>query len=149
MWIDAPDVDATQRLGALIGRQLRPGDTVFLRGGLGAGKTSLARSLIRAFTGEDGDIPSPTYALVCLYGSGDTELWHADLYRLEHPQAVVELGLLDAIGEAVTVIEWPERLGDWAPRDRLDITLEALEMGRRIGVTRHGAWRDRDAKFTA
>jgi len=104
---DLPDAAATAALGAQLAAALRPGDVVLLWGGLGAGKTTLARGLIAAWTGIDEDAPSPTYTLVQVYESARGPLWHMDLYRLEDAEEALELGLEDALVEAVTLIEWP------------------------------------------
>src|SRR5690606_35821703 len=109
--IRLPDPAATEALGARIAHRLRAGDVIALYGGLGAGKTTLARGLIRALLRADVETPSPTYTLVQSYETPGLEVVHADLYRLESPEESVELGLEDAFVAAATVIEWPERLG--------------------------------------
>ncbi len=135
--------EATEALGAAVARALRPRDVVCLWGGLGAGKTTLARGLIRALTTPREEIPSPTFTLVQVYTSPALVLAHFDLYRLERPDEVDELGLDEALDEGAAVIEWPERLGDRLPRDRLDIVLDLDGDGRRARLTRHGAWEGR------
>ncbi len=124
-----PDEAATTALGRALAGLLRAGDTVLLQGAIGAGKTHLARAVIRTLTGEQ-DIPSPTFTLVQTYQTADTELWHADLYRLTHPDEALELGLADAMGRAIVLVEWPDRLGDLAPPDALHIALQAAGGGR-------------------
>jgi len=138
-----PSPEATEALGAVVARALRPGDVVCLWGGLGAGKTTLARGLIRALTTPDEEIPSPTFTLVQIYPSPALVLAHFDLYRLDKPEEVDELGLDEALDQGAAVIEWPERLGDRLPRDRLDIVLDLDGEGRRARLTRHGAWEGR------
>ena len=101
-------------LGARLGRALRAGDTVALIGGLGAGKTTLARGLVQSLLPHE-IVPSPTYTLVQTYDFPEFTLWHCDLYRLEHPDEAYELGLIDAMGEEVCLLEWPDRLGDLLP----------------------------------
>ncbi len=117
------DPDATARLAVALAALLRPGDVVALRGDLGTGKTTFARALIRALTGTDEDVPSPTFTLVQTYATAAFEIWHFDLYRLEKPEDAVELGIEDAMAEGVTLIEWPERLGPALPARRLDVRL--------------------------
>lgn len=137
------DAAATVALGARLGEALRTGDAVCLFGGLGAGKTTLARGAIAAWTGAEEDAPSPTYTLLQIYEGPKGALWHADLYRLKRPEEAWELGLEDAYAEAACLIEWPERLGADLPRDRLDLSLAAEGEGRRAKLTAHGAWRGR------
>lgn len=119
------------------------GDVVCLSGGLGAGKTTLARGAISAWTGANEDAPSPTYTLVQTYEGPRGELWHVDLYRLRRPDEAWELGLEDAFASAACLIEWPERLEGQLPRDRLDIALVPQGEGRRASLTAHGVWRER------
>lgn len=105
--------DATTALARRIAPALRPGDVIFLEGPIGAGKTHFARALIAArldAAGRIEDIPSPTFTLVQTYDDGQTEIWHADLYRLSGPAEVVELGLTDAFTTAICLVEWPDRL---------------------------------------
>jgi tRNA threonylcarbamoyladenosine biosynthesis protein TsaE len=116
------DLDATARLAAAIAPLLRAGDVVALEGDLGTGKTSFARALIRTLTSPDEEVPSPTFTLVQTYETANFDIWHFDLYRLEKPDDALELGIEDALAEGVTLIEWPERLGPWLPRDRLAVS---------------------------
>lgn len=141
--IALPDAAATQALGVRLGALLGPGDVIFLIGGLGAGKTTLARGAIGAWTGEQEDAPSPTYTLVQTYQGPAGELWHCDLYRLKAPEDAFELGLEDAFVSSAVLIEWPERLGGYAPPDRLDIALTPRHEGRIATLTARGAWRTR------
>lgn len=138
-----PDAAATLALGRRLGDRLEMGDVVCLSGSLGAGKTTLARGAISAWTGAEQEAPSPTYTLVQTYDGPKGELWHVDLCRLQRPEEAWELGLDDAFAAAACLIEWPERLGGQVPRDRLDITLTAKGEGRCANLTAHGAWRTR------
>lgn len=124
------DEAATAALAEAVARQLRGGDVILLSGGLGAGKTSFARALIRAL-GHDGEVPSPTFSLVQPYDELVPPLVHADLYRVEHAGELAELGLDSLADEAVLVVEWPERAGDCAWPQALRLTLEILDAERR------------------
>jgi len=137
----------TEALGAAVAGVLRPGDVVCLWGELGAGKTTLARGLIRALMGPDEEAPSPTFTLVQIYDSPDLAVAHLDLYRLSGPEEVRELGLEEALEQGAAVIEWPERLGPRLPTDRLDIRLGVEAEGRTARIERHGRWRDRKLEF--
>lgn len=118
----AASEDATRRFAARLAPRLKPGDTILLSGPIGGGKTLFARALIQtrlAAAGRMEDVPSPTFTLVQTYDDGTLEIWHADLYRLSDVQEVVELGLEEAFGTAVCLVEWPDRLGGMAPADAL------------------------------
>ena len=143
--LDGPE--ATDALGARLAPHLRAGDAVLLEGPLGAGKSHLARAVIRARTRPEEEVPSPTYTLVQTYEARDgTAIWHADLYRLSGPEEVEELGLLDALGEAVCLIEWPDRLGPLAPRDALTLTLTPRGDGRLLAARADASrWVDLEA----
>jgi tRNA threonylcarbamoyladenosine biosynthesis protein TsaE len=134
------DAAATLALGARLGAQLARGDVVCLSGGLGAGKTTLARGAIAAWTGKAQETPSPTYTLVQTYEGARGQLWHVDLYRLKRAEEAWELGLEDAFAEAACLIEWPERLGGLLPHDRIDIALEMEGQGRRAKLNGRGKW---------
>ncbi len=121
---------ATARLAARLAPLLRPGDTLLLAGPIGAGKSFFARALIRNLLGNPAeDVPSPTFTLVQTYTTGDTVVWHADLYRIGHQDEAVELGLVEAFEAAICLVEWPDRLGDLAPADPLLLTFEAHPEG--------------------
>lgn len=124
------DEDATSAFGAALADHLQAGDCVLLEGPIGAGKSHLARALIRARLGRVEDVPSPTFTLVQTYQAEDVEIWHADLYRLSHPDEVLELGLDDAFVSAICLVEWPDRLGGHVPPDALRIRLAAQGEGR-------------------
>lgn len=120
--------EATERCARAIAELLVPGDTILLEGPIGAGKSHFCRAAIRqllAREGRDEDIPSPTFTLVQTYFLADTEIWHADLYRLADPGQLVELGLDEAFETAIVFVEWPDRLGGAAPMDALRIALSA------------------------
>ncbi len=139
--LDLPDEAATQALARRLAGVVRMGDVIALWGGLGAGKTALARAFIRAAGNPDEEVPSPTFTLVQTYTLAAGPCWHFDLYRLASPDEVWELGIEDALGQGIVLIEWPERLGALLPADRLDIHLEsgATEDARRARLTAYGA----------
>ena len=127
-----PDEAATERLGAALAGRLQPRDVVALVGGLGAGKTTLARAILRAASGEPTLIvPSPTFTLAEVYDTPRGVFWHFDLYRLEQPEQVFELGWEEARADGIALIEWAERLGPLLPRERLTVTLSIEGEGRR------------------
>jgi tRNA threonylcarbamoyl adenosine modification protein YjeE len=121
--------DETTALAAQMGKILRPGDVLLLSGGIGAGKTHFARALIQSLQDVAEDVPSPTFTLVQVYETRVGTLWHSDLYRLSHPDEVVELGLTDAFEEAICLIEWPDRLGELAPENALSIAFDLADEG--------------------
>ena len=139
------DRPATRRLGARLAALLRPGDFVGLGGALGSGKTTLARDVIEALAGGPVEVPSPTFTLVQTYEVGAISLWHVDLYRIEAPGEVLELGLDDALAGGVLLVEWPERLGSLLPAERLDLTLVQgpADDARVARLAAHGAWTGR------
>ena len=119
------DEAATQALARRLAQAAQAGDVIALHGDLGAGKTSLARAFVRALAGEEEEVPSPTFTLAQLYDWSGGIVWHFDLYRLEKPEDALELGIEEAFADGVSLIEWPDRLGPWLPRDRLDLRLTA------------------------
>ena len=131
MIVELPDLAAVAVFGAQIASRLRAGDVVALSGPLGAGKTTLARAILRA-AAEDAEliVPSPTFTLVEVYETPRASFWHFDLYRLETPEQVFELGWEEALAEGISIVEWPERLGPLLPK-HLSVTLEVDGDGRR------------------
>lgn len=134
-----PDDEATALLGIRLAKACRPGDVIALAGTLGAGKTALARSLIRALAGEDVETPSPTFTLVQTYETPHLSVWHTDLYRLKSEDEVRELGLEEA-QEGLLLIEWPDRMGASLPARRLEVTLEFADAGRIARLSDHDDW---------
>lgn len=142
----ADDAD-TARLGEAVARALRAGEAVCLTGPLGAGKSTLARALVRALTSPDEDVPSPTFTLVQFYDGAAFPLAHFDLYRLTSPDEAWEIGLDEALDEGAVIIEWPQRLEGALPPDRLDIEIAFDGEGRRARLSAHGAWEGRALEF--
>lgn len=117
----------TAALAIWLAPALSAGDTILLDGPIGAGKSHFARSLIQQLMAKSGsieEVPSPTYTLAQVYEVPGLEIWHVDLYRLAGKEEAVELGLEDAFAQAACLIEWPDRLGDLAPRDALELRIE-------------------------
>ena len=126
------DEAATERLGAALAGRLRARDVVALEGGLGAGKTTLARAILRAAAGDAAlVVPSPTFTLVEIYDTPKGVFWHFDLYRLEEAQQVFELGWEEARADGIVLVEWAERLGMLLPEKRLTVTLAIEGESRR------------------
>ncbi len=137
---DLADEAATASLAATIARAARAGDVIALSGDLGVGKTSFARAFVRALGRGDEDVPSPTFTLVQTYELPTAAVWHFDLYRLERPDDVLELGFEDAAAEGgIVLVEWPDRAGGLLPRDRLDLslTVPASSGGDPAATARH------------
>lgn len=124
--LSLPDADATAALGRRLAAVASPGDVFLLSGDIGAGKTHLARAFIQsllAMGGRKEDVPSPTFTLVQVYETARGEVWHSDLYRLGDFGEIDELGLTEAFEDAITLVEWPDRLGPYAPPQALSISL--------------------------
>jgi len=140
--------EETKALGASLSTIIRRGDCIFLKGQIGAGKSTLARAFIRARLGQDTEVPSPTFTLVQVYDDVECEIWHTDLYRLGDAQEAVELGLIDAMGQHICIIEWPEILENLAPNDGLTIEMSVEENGHLAVLTGDGTWQNRIERLT-
>ena len=128
MKLHLPNLFATGALAARLARAARPGDCLLLEGPLGAGKSAFARAFLRAMADDAAlEVPSPTFTLVQAYDMpGGMTAWHFDLYRLDGPHGLAELGWEEA-RDGLALVEWPDRLGRLAPPDALRLTLEPLE----------------------
>jgi tRNA threonylcarbamoyladenosine biosynthesis protein TsaE len=137
------DEPGMERAGAALSGLLQVGDVVALSGPLGAGKTTLVRGVLAAL-GHAGEVPSPTFAIVQPYDSTRVPIAHADLYRIEDPAELEELGLDDQLLDGALLVEWPERAGEVAWPQALRLSLQALPDGRR-GLTWvvPGSWEGR------
>lgn len=144
--IELAGLKATHQLAQSLARVAKPGDVIALLGDLGAGKTEFARAFIRALTDPDEDVPSPTFTLVQTYQGDGSEIWHFDLYRLQNPEEIFELGIEEALTEAISLIEWPEHMGAYIPRDRLEVYLSVTKgkNHRQAELTPHNTdWSER------
>ncbi|WP_338721885.1 tRNA (adenosine(37)-N6)-threonylcarbamoyltransferase complex ATPase subunit type 1 TsaE [Devosia sp. XK-2] len=134
-----PDDDATARFGAELAATLKPGDIVSLEGDLGAGKTAMARAIIRALAGDPAlDVPSPTFALLQPYDTPLAPVLHADLYRLADATEMDELGLLDDPA-AIVLVEWAERAPQLVAAATVTVRLAIPPggIGRQVSVLRN------------
>lgn len=148
--IDLPDENATAALAARLAALARPGDVIALKGELGTGKTSFARAFIRA-RGGDEDVPSPTFTLVQTYDLPGCAVWHFDLYRLGAAENAWELGIEEAFGAGISLIEWPERLGGLLPARHLLVNLDfaVARDARRATLAGSCDWASRLAALSA
>lgn len=132
--IHLANLAATESLAGRVASLLQPGDAVLLDGPLGAGKSALARALLRALLADPAlEVPSPSYTLVQSYDAPIGPVHHFDLWRLDGPGAVAELGWDDA-QDGVVLVEWPDRLGALRPNDALSVTLSLAEGDARRAV---------------
>ncbi|WP_343526898.1 tRNA (adenosine(37)-N6)-threonylcarbamoyltransferase complex ATPase subunit type 1 TsaE [Sphingomonas sp.] len=133
MTIRLADAAATEDFGRRLAAHIRPGDVVTLTGTLGAGKTSLARGLLAAL-GLPGEAPSPSFAIVQPYAPPETAIpvLHVDLYRLDGPEQMEELGLDEALWDSALIVEWPDRAGPDAWPHALALSLEMGPAGGRV-----------------
>ena len=138
------NLDDADRIGAAIGAALLPGDVVLLSGDLGAGKTTLARAMLKA-RGLAGEAPSPTFAIVQPYAPPEVDLpiAHVDLYRIERADELIELGLDDYLYDGVLLIEWPERLGGEGWPGALTLTISGTGDARVLTADVPTAWGSR------
>ena len=135
----ASEADTTA-VGEYLAARVRVGDVVALSGPLGVGKTALTRAMIEAL-GHEGEVPSPSFAIVQPYETLNPPLWHVDLYRIEHREEIAELGLESALDDGVLVVEWPERAGPSMWPDALRLSLDfAPDGARRLTAQVPAAW---------
>nr|VFK43813.1 MAG: tRNA threonylcarbamoyladenosine biosynthesis protein TsaE [Candidatus Kentron sp. TC]VFK44274.1 MAG: tRNA threonylcarbamoyladenosine biosynthesis protein TsaE [Candidatus Kentron sp. TC]VFK58479.1 MAG: tRNA threonylcarbamoyladenosine biosynthesis protein TsaE [Candidatus Kentron sp. TC] len=135
MKVFSPDADAMERLGGELARTWQKGGIIYLQGELGAGKTTLARGIARAF-GITEPVKSPTYTLVESYRAPSLRIYHLDLYRLQDPEELEYIGIRDYFDEkALFLIEWPERGTSSIPSADAEIFIEVLASGRLLTIS--------------
>ncbi len=139
--IALPDLAATDALGAAIAAGLTTGDAVALWGDLGAGKTTLARAVLRGL-GVEEDVPSPTFTLVQTYDTPRLTVSHFDLYRLRNARELDEIGFEAALEDGAVLVEWPERAPEALPADALHVRLTNSDKGRVARLTGPARWKN-------
>jgi hypothetical protein len=130
-----PDLAATEELAARMAATLDRRDALLLSGDLGAGKTTFARALLRTL-GVAGEVPSPTFTLVQSYDTPRFPVFHFDLYRLEKPEEMEEIGFDEAVAEGLVIVEWPEKALVYMPRARIEMKFEGTGAARRVEIRR-------------
>ncbi len=147
--LDCNDEAEVTAHASTLAKLLKAGDSILLRGDLGAGKTTFSRALIREHADDVTlHVPSPTFTLLQSYDEGDVPLYHYDLYRVEHPDELIEIGFADAPAERITVVEWPEKAEDDMAGGSLDIVIEDCgESRRRLIFCGNEVWRKRLEKM--
>jgi tRNA threonylcarbamoyl adenosine modification protein YjeE len=139
--LSLPDETATARFAHDIAVVLKAGDLVRLSGGLGSGKTTFARALLRSLSGDPGlEVQSPTFPLRLDHVFPRLKVAHVDLYRLGGESELPEIGLEEAIAEGALLVEWPERLPPGLSDDRLDLSFDIEGAGRRVEISGRGSW---------
>lgn len=143
MKVEIKNIEQTVVLAETLAKLVKKGDVIELRGDLGAGKTTFARYFINSLLGEDQEVLSPTFNLVHPYDTKLFTIWHFDLYRLENASEAEELGIYDAFDDGVSLIEWPEIIGDILPNNRLLLNLLCEGDDREVVITAFGNWEER------
>ena len=143
--IELPSLAATEALAAAVAALARTGDVILLEGPLGAGKSTFARAFLRAASDDRAlEVPSPTFTLVQSYDTRIGTVNHFDLWRLNRPDGIAELGWQET-RDGITLVEWPDRLGPLRPDDALSVTLDINgEETRRALMS---GWPDRLARI--
>ncbi len=129
-----PDEQKTMDFGRQLAQIAQIGDCFALFGTLGMGKSVLARSFVQSLTGAK-EVPSPTFTLVQSYEAPEFEIYHFDLYRIKSPEEIFELGMEEALYQGVSLIEWPEKMSGYLPKDIFHVNITPFETGRKIEIT--------------
>ena len=119
--------EETRALGKRLADLLRPGDVVLLQGGLGAGKSELARGVARGL-GVSGPVPSPSFTILNAYDEGRVPLYHFDWYRIHDPDEIAQMGMDEQLGgDGIALIEWSERAQEFVPERNLTVLIRAVD----------------------
>lgn len=127
-------LDELEALAATFVAQLKKGDVVYMQGDLGAGKTTFVRAAIQSILGKDEFVPSPTFTLVQTYDSNPS-IWHYDLYRLQDPEEVLELGMEEAFERGITFFEWADRIGSVYSKPHYTVMIQSTDQEDHRKVT--------------
>lgn len=130
----SPDEASTIAFGRKLAQMAKQGDVFALFGTLGMGKSVLARAFIQSLTGAE-EVPSPTFTLVQSYDAPDFEIFHYDLYRIKSPEEIFEIGMEESVYQGVSLIEWPEMMGGYLPRNCFRIEITPQKDGRKITIS--------------
>lgn len=130
----SPDEASTVIFGRKLAQMAKQGDVFALFGTLGMGKSVLARAFIQSLTGAE-EVPSPTFTLVQSYDAPDFEIFHYDLYRIKSPEEIFEIGMEEAVYQGVSLIEWPEMMGGYLPRNCFRVEITPQKDGRKITIS--------------
>lgn len=128
-----PTEDATKNLGQNLAQIAQTGDVFALFGTLGMGKSVLARAFVQELCGQ-GEVPSPTFTLLQTYEAPNFDIYHFDLYRLKSAEDIFEIGMEEALYSGVSLIEWPEKMGGYLPRDIFKLEISNHENGRKVVI---------------
>lgn len=123
----------TAKIAGQLAKTVRIGDVIALYGTLGAGKTAFCRGFIQSLT-QTTEVPSPTFTLLQVYDTPAFPVYHFDMYRLKNPLEAYEIGIEDAFAEGVSLIEWPEKLGNLLPPKHISVYIDIIPEGRRITI---------------
>lgn len=132
-------------LAKALAKQIKLNDTITLTGGLGAGKTTFVKFLVNSIANKNIEVTSPTFNILNIYEFEGNEIWHFDLYRLKNKNEIYEIGVDEALEQKLTVIEWPEIIKEFLPRNCLEINIEVKDNDEiRIFLARFGDnWKNR------
>ena len=133
-----PTEQDTIAIGKKLAHLARKGDVFALYGTLGMGKSVLARAFVQELCG-NGEVPSPTFTLLQTYEAPDFDIYHFDLYRLKSPDEIFEIGVEDALYSGVSLIEWPDKMSPYLPRDIFKLEIVPQSSGRKLTITINSA----------